>query len=338
METRFLRNIGLNFDACSVITCKTAKRENWAHLFTQTGDELKNLRNLDNVLLKFDDVDRKLLLLTCKERKSNNLLGIINIDFLDSYLDKSSPDAFINFLSNIEAMKKYVETYYLEQDSNGTIFEKIAQKTSLDSELKSLLYEFFLFPEAFIETIKKEFKKVFDTLRIFYSEQNELLFQCQENFSFQKFENINSPLSKRGKWAKGMKRCFVAFSLLNKYTIARGKNDTDGWLVLGYRFEKSLIELIETNVDIAGFGNAFGDKLRVRIIEELVKNGEMTLADLAKTLGVVNTIAVYHLDILKKENLLLHRHLGRKVLYCLNTRQIDKGLETLKMLCGGIKE
>ena len=35
-------------------------------------------------------------------------------------------------------------------------------------------------------------------------------------------------------------------------------------------------------------------------------------------------IAIYHLDILKKEKLILHRHQGRKVLYCLNIKQPSK--------------
>ena len=84
--------------------------------------------------------------------------------------------------------------------------------------------------------------------------------------------------------------------------------------------------------------NAFGDKIRVKIVEEIVKNGELTLADLAKKLELVNTIIVYHLEILKRENLLLHRYQGRKVLYCLNISQIEKGLLAIKSLCGGIDE
>ena len=69
--------------------------------------------------------------------------------------------------------------------------------------------------------------------------------------------------------------------------------------------------------------------------KDKIKYGELTLADLAKKLGVVNTIAIYHLDILKKEKLVLHRHSGRKVLYCLNKAQINKGLEAMIKLCGG---
>ena len=108
-----------------------------------------------------------------------------------------------------------------------------------------------------------------------------------------------------------------------------------GWLILGCEMQKTFDETIEPDMDIAGFGNAFGDKLRVKIVDEIVKHGELTLADLAKRLGVVNTIAIYHLDILKKEKLILHRHQGRKVLYCLNKAQINKGLDAMIKLCGG---
>jgi len=118
-----------------------------------------------------------------------------------------------------------------------------------------------------------------------------------------------------------------------------GENDNNfGWIVIGADYNNRLINKDVLPVDVATFGNAFGDKIRVKIVELIREHGEMTLADLSKEIGVVNTIAIYHLDILKKENLLLHRYQGRKVLYCLNTYQVERGLQALKVLCGLINE
>ena len=169
----------------------------------------------------------------------------------------------------------------------------------------------------------------------YYAEKLEKILSCQETFDYTDLEKENSPFAKNKKWEHGLQNCYVTFSLISKYACLRGRNDENGWLLLGYEMQKRFNETIEVELDLAGFANAFGDKLRVKIVDEIVKYGELTLADLAKKLGVVNTIAIYHLDILKKEKLVLHRHHGRKVLYCLNQAQAQKGLEALKKLCGG---
>jgi len=337
MNIAFRRNLGFIHDAHNIITYKTAKRESWIELYIRNGNEINELQELEEVLSKFDAVDPKMLLFGYRDRKRYSVLANLMFQYDDENIGDWNVTNFLQYLADIDRVKKFVADYYFGTDTYDNIFEVIAADGYLPAELKSQLFEFYIFPECYLKLLEKELNKIFEKLQRYYSEKFELLLQCQETFDYTILKQEKSPFAKNKKWDQGIKTCYVSFSLLNKYVIVRGKMGDKGWLILGCDFFATFGEMNETKIDIAAFGNAFGDKLRVKIIDEIVKNGELTLADLSKKLGVVNTIVVYHLDILKKENLLLHRYQGRKVLYCLNVSQVEKGLVAIKSLCGGVE-
>ncbi len=333
------RNLGFIYDVCHIITCKTAKRETWIDLFVKNGQEGQDLRAIDNIVCRFDDVDTAMLMFGYRDRKKGSLIGKVFESYAETAVNEWSMEDFITYISEKETITNLTCNFYFECDSAKDNLGKVAGARELPAEVKNQLYEFFIFTDRFIETVIREIGKIADVMQRIHTENLEKLLNCQEEFDYEQLiQKENSPFAKKRRWENGMKNCYVSFSLITKYVWLRGKNKQNGWMVLGYSYQASMTETMEKNVDIAAFGNAFGDKLRVKIVDEIVKNGEMTLADLAKKMGVVNTIAIYHLDILKKENLLLHRYSGRKVLYCLNTSQINKGLEAIKTLCGGNQE
>ena len=338
MNTVFRKNLGVIFDACHVITCKTAKRESWVNLFIRDGSDTKEIQEMDSILARFEAVDSKLLVFGYRNRKKGSMLANLLLEYADGALGQWEIDDFVDYIQDQERMKRAVTSFYFDKNSVDNVYEVILTDLEVSVELKSFLYEFFLFTEHYLDLLKKEIIKIFAVLQSYYSENFELYMKSQESFDYGVLKQPGSPFNKNQKWDHELKTCYISFSLLNKYLIVRGKVDTLGWLVVGFDFFSTFGEVSDLPLNIAGFGNALGDKLRVRIVEEIVKNGEMTLADMSKTLGVANTIVVYHLDILKRENLIFHRNQGRKVLYCLNQRQVDKALEAIKKLCGGIEE
>lgn len=338
MNTVFRKNLGFIFDACHVLICKTEKRENWINTFVQEGKAEKDLQEIDSILSKFDSPDPKLLLFGYKDRKKGSFLGNLLIDYADHTLGNFDLDDFLRFVTNSEEMKQRIAKFYFETETINNIFEVTLNHSSLSASLKGLIYEFYLFPEHYLTLLKDTFLNIFSTLNQHYSDNFELYLKCQETFDYTVLKQPTSPFARNQKWDRGIKTCYISFSLINKYLIVRGKVNELGWLVLGSDFFSTFGEVSDLPINIAAFGNALGDKLRIGIIKELAEHGEMTLADLARNLDVVNTIAIYHLDILKKENLLFHRNSGRKVLYCLNIRQIDKSLNAIKQLCGGVDE
>ena len=338
MNTVFRKNLGLLFDACHVITCKTAKRESWVNLFTRDGSDTKEIQEMDAILARFEDVDPKLLIFGNRIRKKGSMLANVLLEYADATLGNWEIEDFLDYILDQERMKKAITYFYFETDSVDSIYKLIMENEELSTELKSFLYEFYLFTELYLNLLKNQLNKIIVILQKYYSEKFELYTKSQETFDYSLLKQPGSPFAKNQKWDHGLRTCYISFSLLNKYLIVRGKVNNLGWIVVGFDFFSTFGEVSELPVNVAGFGNALGDKLRVGIVDELVKNGEMTLADMAKALGVVNTIAIYHLDILKRENLIFHRNQGRKVLYCLNQRQVDKALAAIKKLCGGIEE
>ncbi len=337
MNVLFRRNLGFIFDATQIVTCKTARRESWIDTFVRNGNESKDLQAIENILEKFDDLNPKLLLIGYRERKRESLLDCLFADYADDHMGNWDAESFLNYITNVERFNAAVANYYFGHTSIDNIFEEIGDAEHLSSALKSILYDFFLFPDKYLTLVKKELSRVFLTLEKYHNDNLECIISCQEAFNYELLDSKNIPFAKKKKWDKGLSTCYASFSLVSKYVIDRNKVNDSGWIVLGYDYIKAFEEPNEIKLDIAAFGNAFGDKIRVRIVELIVQNGEMTLADLSKEIGVVNTIAIYHLDILKKENLLLHRYQGRKVLYCLNTSQINKGLDAIRELCGMIE-
>ena len=79
------RNLGFIYDVYQVIMCKTAKRESWIDIFVKTGHESEDLRDLEQILARFDDVDPSLLLFGYRDRKKGTLIGNILIDYADEY-------------------------------------------------------------------------------------------------------------------------------------------------------------------------------------------------------------------------------------------------------------
>ncbi len=334
MNVLFRRNLGFILDATQIVTCKTARRESWIDVFVRNGNESKDLQTIENILKKFEDLNPKLLLIGYRERKRGSLLDSLFIDYADENMGNWNAEGFLNYVTDIERFTASITNYYFGHTNTDNIFEEIGEAENLSSALKAILYDFYLFPDKFLTLVKNEMTKVFTALEKYHNDHLELIVTCQESFNYELLDSENIPFAKKKKWDKGLSTCYVSFSLISKYVIERKKIADCGWVILGYDYAAAFAQPNETKIDIATFGNAFGDKIRAKIIELIVQNGEMTLADLSKEIGVVNTIAIYHLDILKKENLLLHRYQGRKVLYCLNTSQINKGLDAIRALCG----
>ncbi len=333
MNVLFRRNLGFIFDAVQMISCKTAKRESWIDSFVRSGSESKDLQTIETILENIDDVNPKLLMLGYKQRQKDCLLETLLEAYADSSMGNWDPASFLEYISDVPRLKAFTAEFYFGHASYDAILEEIGE-AELPSSLKAVLYDFYLFPERYVTMVQKEINKIYLTLEKYHTDHLELIISCQEAFNYELLDSKNIPFEKKKKWDKGLSTCYVSFSLVHQYVISRNKVNDTGWIILGYDYAKAFEQPNEIQIDIAGFGNAFGDKLRVKIFELIVQNGEMTLADLSKELGVVNTIAIYHIDVLKKENLLLNRHEGRKVLYCLNSKQIHAGLEAIAGVCG----
>jgi len=335
MNTMFKRKLGMLFDACQVITCKTIRRDSWIKSFVRNGNESNDLQYIEDVLTEFNELDPKLSLLGYVDKKKGSLINCIFKEYANNHIENWDTYSFINYLTDTERMKDLIAQFYFDRACTDDILNQISD-SPYPYSIKAYLYDYFIFPQRYSTFIKETLTTFLLDIESYYDKHLPEIIDFQESFSYHEFAQ-KVPAS-HIKLNKKVTTYFISVSLISKYMIL-GENDNNfGWIVIGADYNNRLINKDVLPVDVATFGNAFGDKIRVKIVELIREHGEMTLADLSKEIGVVNTIAIYHLDILKKENLLLHRYQGRKVLYCLNTYQVERGLQALKVLCGLINE
>ena len=118
------RNLGFIYDICQIVTCKTAKRDSWIEVFVRGGHEAEDLRDLEQILERFDEVDPSLLLFGYRDRKKGSMIGNIFMKYADEYIGNWEVSNFCDYLADIRKMKKYVAQYYLECEVTEDILKK----------------------------------------------------------------------------------------------------------------------------------------------------------------------------------------------------------------------
>lgn len=326
MKTSYNKDLGLLFDACQVITCKTARHETWISEYVCTGTESEDFQYIEDTLAALSDIDPKLVLIGYRNKKEGSVISQLFESYANNYMNSWTKDRFLEYVTDEDRLREYISRFYLNQDSSEIDLEFV-QESSYSSDIKTCLYEFFLFSKRYTSLIKDTLQRLIRELDAFYTKHAYKLLECHDSFNSDVFSSV---LPKRIKTHDHV----YSFSLVARYSSIYDTVNGQNWIILGSEYKKLTSSPVQAPLDIAAFGNAFGDKIRVKIVELIREHGEMTLADLSKHIGVVNTIAIYHLDILKKENLMLYRHKGRKVLYSLNMAMIRKGLAEIEKLCG----
>ncbi|MBC87460.1 MAG: hypothetical protein CL677_09825 [Bdellovibrionaceae bacterium] len=82
--------------------------------------------------------------------------------------------------------------------------------------------------------------------------------------------------------------------------------------------------------------NAIGEPHRLRIVRLCFK-GEQSVEQLLATLKIDKSLLSKHLKVLRENNILLVRRLGRQATYFLNTKLLASDKNTLKLPCCNIQ-
>lgn len=335
MEVIFQDSIGFIYDVCRVIICKSNKRESWINAFLCDGSEEEDMLYIDNLLKKFQGIEISNKLLGYKNsKKQNALIGEICNSYMVSRGGKSDIEDFLDYFADVERLRKLVAEFYFDLTTfcNEQIWNAIYD-SQYSSEVKEELYRFFLFSEKSTEIMLHEIQQVIYVMKkIYLDSKNEINGQKDSfnivNFQSKLREDMNDEL-----WRLDVNDIYVSFSILNRYLILKQIDQfKNGIIILGVQIERFFENKFNQPVNLSIFGNALGDKLRMRILMLLREKGEMTLTDFSTELGIVNAVALYHLDILREAKLILRRNYGRKVLYWINDGQFYKAIQELKKL------
>lgn len=333
MEVIFQDSIGFIYDVCRVIICKSNKRESWINAFLCDGSEEEDMLYIDNLLKKFQGIEISNKLLGYKKSQTQDaILEDLYGKYLQEKLEEADFRSFLNYITNCDILKKAVAEYYFDLktiDCEEILNAIFNSKYGLD--LKAELYNFFLFTEKQIELLKTELTQIFEVLVKNYTENAETAVDIlKRDFNIVQFLNQVGVYVKSDIWEIGITKYYISFSILNRYLVIKQNDmDSNGVLILGIEYEHSFMKKENFLMDLVSFGNALGDKIRMKMITLLEEHGELTLTDFSNKLDIVNAVALYHLDILKNSNLILRRNEGRRVLYWLNSNQFSKAIEEI---------
>ncbi len=339
MEVVFRDSIGFIYDICRVIICKSNKREQWINAFLCEGSEEEDMLYIDGLLKKFDGIEISSKLLGYKENKSQNaLIGEVYVKYLRERVIDVDVNGFLTYITDEKQLKEVMAEYYLGLNvaSKDDILIAI-RDLEQNPEIKAELYSFFLFTDEYLDSLKTEFNQLAQIMQQVYQEEYEKTHK--EEFNIYNFLENLKEYAKNDTWELEMQHCFVSFSITNQYLVTRQKdNFNNGVIILGDKYEKLFLKKLKEPVNLISFGNALGDKIRMGMLDLLSRNGELTLTDFSNKLGIVNAVALYHLEILKEGKLILRRNKGRRVLYWINDKQFKSAIEEIKKLVGGVTD
>lgn len=338
MDIVYQTNIGFLYDVCQVIICKTAKREGWIGSYVMEEKAVSDLEHIENVLSQFSTVDLSLTVLTMMHPKKGRLLSKIYIDFLKTVSDDWIIDDFENYILSPGFLRKKICDWYLENEeiSNKDCLIKLHKNTDIEDSIKLYLYEFFVDPEDYLSTIQKTLQMVIIEMEEYYRGIQDQIVNARNKLTYYDNEQERRLFSISQVWEDEIEKRIISFSMINRYTSMRDEcsEKGKGWILLGIEFDVE-VEKLGMPIDLIGFGNALGDLNRLNILKEIHKKGEMTLTDLSRRFDLVNAVVLYHLDILRKERLLMQRHEGRKVYYWLNYSRLNQAILAILTEFGG---
>lgn len=331
-------NIGFIYDVCQVIICKTAKREGWINSYVMEGREEADVEQLDKTLSQFEDIDPVWKLLTWLHPQKGRLLSKLYIDFMKNVKKDLLIIDFEKYILSSKQLRKRLCEWYLDinEISSFDCLVNLHKNSEIDDNMKLNLYEFFVAPEDYILTMQKSLQIVISEMKRYYRMCNDRIVQVQNNFKHYDIAQERRLFSISHIWECNIKQRIVSFSMINRYTSMRDEctEEGTGWILLGIDYDTE-VEKMEKPLNLIGFGNALGDVTRLNILKEIHTNGEKTLTDLSKKFKLVNAVMLYHLDILRRERLLMQRHEGRKVYYWLNYSRLNQAILAILSEFGG---
>ena len=244
-------------------------------------------------------------------------------------------ELFSTIRNDIEFKNKVIQFYMNEtfQTIEETMHSLMLGFEKLGSEYKEMLMYYLLFEKEFMDTLLESMILLRSVLLQVYGEKQAELRKLEDIFDFEVLKKRIRPLK---KWAIPLREIEIFYSYCNPYVVAGGGDSKgQGWLVLGCNYIQSIEHRWDLEIPIEQFANALGDEMRIRIIEEVQKNGEMSAPQLAKIMNLPSSAIFYHLDVLKKAAVLCNRMSGRTAFYWVNKMVFEKIINELKKL-GGI--
>ena len=129
MKTSYNKELGLLFDACQIITCKTAPMPTWIIDYAHTGTELEDLQFIEDILGTMSSISPKLILLGYIDKKQGSLINRLLTAFVNEYTGSWSSKQFIHYVTNEDRIKREIAQFYFNTDSIDSALDAVAESS-----------------------------------------------------------------------------------------------------------------------------------------------------------------------------------------------------------------
>ncbi len=249
------------------------------------------------------------------------------INFLHDTID----DFIVKLLSNIDVIYQITvnKIFNISDNDNNRILPSVAPAKYLEAlnnlkmddsfklQVSLLLGNFNYAMSLFADLLKKVYTYV-DALHGKYQKEIEKEFKKMQSEANLKLYEETLPYS-----IENADSTVVSIALLNQYLIL-GPNFEENMttILAGLKHDEMLKEKYEIcTTSLTQFLIACGNELRIRILETICENGELTLSQIAKILDASPATVIRHMEVLVDAQILqISRREGLQIFYKINAK------------------
>ncbi len=246
---------------------------------------------------------------------------------------------FINDLSDTDKYVRNMITYFMNvlpqekleecYTSKDKLFSYI-KETNFSWEIKSRLYEFFLKPEPFFQLLKLQLMEKEVMLADYYNENMQVILDAHNKLNYDKVVDCFVGRMGRSHFYGTNRVAYFSYCLLNNHLIKVYYFDDYDIFFLGTQYD-DVIDDVNSKKDISleKFGNAVSEPSRIKILQFILEQGEITCKDLERAFSFSGSTAYHHITTLVRIGLVNSRSEGKAVFYSINREYFKKVTELL---------
>lgn len=291
-------------------------------------------KHLNEILQHFGDISDDLYVFY---HAIKNDRCFITTFYINPYKDHFSTDFnfkyFKTLLSDTDSMVRNLIRFYLYDLSEESLKECFSSTEKLffyikaskhSSEEKSKLYEFFINPAPYFQTLQYELIEKEILLSDYYKENYETILEAHNNTTFEMLcENVKDihDLS----FLHNADVIYTSFCLLNRFCINLFFSTNSVVYLLGFDYVSIISALIKAQKSqpLEVLCGVLSETSRAQILKLLLKRKEITCKDLEMFFNFSGSTAYHHISLLAKAGAVKVRNEGKTIYYSINRKFFD---------------
>ena len=266
--------------------------------------------------------------------------------YLNPYKDHFSTDFnfkfFKNLLSDTEGLIRKLIQFYLYDLSRESLEECFSSTEKLfaqikaskySSEEKSKLYEFFINPTPYFQTLQYELIEKEILLSAYYKDNYDKIIEAHNNTTF---EVLCQPVTVEKDLSflnDNDQVLYTSYCLLHKYYMNLLFVTKGVVYLLGCDYVSIISEITKApkTSPLEDLCGALSETSRIQILKLLLERKEVTCKDLEKTFNFSGSTAYHHITLLTKIGAVKIRNEGKTIFFSLNRDFFDMMREQIKV-------